>query len=183
MVHDALDVAAVTSGKFLPVNLVVSIGSIVVGRVPVGETVRHDQIDQVRGSETLAPGRALAALPYLIGDLEGVFAVLDEDQPATAGASDLDVHEQIVRTLGLVDARHFGIAEDTDVIVRDGRALDEQLEVGLHPGPPAWGFHAGYLLRSRLCDLRGFLFLSARAQRENADGCHEIFLHNGFICI
>ena len=182
MVHNALYVASVTASKLLAVSLVVSIRRIVIGRIAVGEAVRHDQVDQVGGGETLAFGRAFAALPYLIRHLECVLSVLHEHDPDLARSPDLDVDEQVVRTLSLVDARHFGVAEDADVIVRDGRTLDKQLEVGLHPCPPARGFHAGYLLRSRLRNLRDLLFLSARAQRENADGCHEISFHIGFIC-
>ena len=56
MVHDAFDVASVAACEALTVHLVVRVGRIVIGRIAVGETVRHDQVDQVGGSEALAIG-------------------------------------------------------------------------------------------------------------------------------
>ena len=64
MVLDTLDVTAVTAAAFAAGDPVLEV---VIGRISVGETVRHDQVEDILGGEALGAELVVAA-----AELEGL---------------------------------------------------------------------------------------------------------------
>ena len=148
MVDDALDIPAVAAAQVLGIGLFRRGGRTVVLRIAVGEAVGHQQIDGVGGAEGLAPGRAFAALEQLVVKVELPAVRGDQVESIDTGLGQVgnpDVHEEIV---GIVGRGHFGDRNAfhrsvrRDLRIVDIAAMEHQLQVGMHPHPPAGRFDA-----------------------------------------
>ena len=153
MVDDTLDVTTVTAEVRLPVGLVGSIGSGVIRRVSVRETVREDQINHIGSGKALPGGRAALPSGNFVRILEGLGTV-GEDQVICAGLRRrgyLHVDEKIIRAVRFVDSGDFDTlpAGELDV-VKGGDAVTpyQKLQRGFHADPPAEGLDPHYV-RSR----------------------------------
>ena len=198
VVDDALDVAAVAGHRILAVHLVgrggdgpgdgraVVVLAALPGRVIVqegrGEAVGHDQVDHVRRGEAGAVRAALFPLADQVRILDLLLAVFHDQVVGARGGIGLDfhVHEQVIRTGGLVHRLRGDAlpAFDADFLGAHVLALHHQLQRGLHPRPPAERFHARHFLRGRirnLCRVEGRLAAreSGRYGRRHKDPFHH----------
>ena len=77
-------------------SLLGCIVSVVVRRVAVGKTVRHDEVDHVLRTITRVRSRLGTALANHIIDVRRLL-VLRQRDAVRAGLVDVEVHEQVVR--------------------------------------------------------------------------------------
>ena len=107
--------------------------------VPIHETVRHYEVDQILGRETEPLCRALTTGGNLIRHLEA-FITLAENKVICAWlsrSSKFYIQEKIIRAVSLVNLFNSGLATFKDNIVsRNLRALYHKLERSLHSNPP-----------------------------------------------
>ena len=142
MVHDTLDVTAVTAAGAAAVGAGAFDGVVV--RVAICETVRGDEVQDVIGGETLGAGFRAAGLQFERLDRPAVLAVEDNVDLAGPGSRrDVEIQENVVRVLGLDNVLDgdAGI-RDGDLVLGDVRTVEENLQSGiLHADPPEGRVH------------------------------------------
>ncbi len=160
VIDHALQVSAVAAESLGSVDSFHSRGSGVVRRIPIRESVRADQVDEVSRSETFPVGGSGLTLGDFIRLFECILSVFAENQivsPGLCAGRNLDIREKVVGAVGLVNPLH-GDASGTlhpDVVFADIRAVHQELKRCFHPCPPGKRLYVGHLLlggiRNRVC--------------------------------
>ena len=136
-----------TAQAALAVEPVGHAGDAVVGRVAVGEAVRHDLVDRVLAAETLALGRAGFARQQAVGMAGGAPGALESDIDIARFYCGIErqVDEQVIAVRGAGDRgnAHARVLQRWFQI-GDFVAMHHELDlVVLHAGPPERRLYTG----------------------------------------
>ena len=198
VVDEALDVAAVTGHRVLPVHLVrrsgntpgaggtVQVFPALPGLVIVLEgrckAVRHNQVNHIGRGVALAVCASFFPLTDDVRVFEGL-SVLGEHQVVgiRRGLSGyFHIHKEEVGAVGLVNLFYLEpVAGDGHFIRGNVRSLDQELKFRFHARPPAQGLHTGNL-RCRFFHIGGIQRLRSRAGGEKGDSSHQNSLFHLF---
>ena len=144
VVDDALEVTAMAAHRLLPAGLFSRVGRRVNGGVSIGKTVGDDEIDKVCAGETFPLGASFGAFVNLIGITHGnpVFLEYERVGARLGLVVNLQVNEQVIGAVGLVHCLdiHAGGAFQGNIGLADILSVHQQLQLGVHSGPPAKGF-------------------------------------------
>ena len=152
MIHDALEVTAVTSAGELAVALLGGQGRGVILHVPVGETVGHQQVHHIGGAEAHPLAGALAPLVNAVGKCLS-FPVGIVNRKIIFARSQvfryLQIHEEVVGALGIMHGLDRNPVRCHGYIrARKSGSVQHQGQRSLHSGPPAGRLHAQSVLRT-----------------------------------
>ena len=172
MILDALQVAAMVCSSVPAVDL--ELLPLVIGRIAVRETVRHDQVKDILGCESLGP------LPGVPGpEFEGLFCLFPTGLegkshcPGRSRIGDIKVDEQVVGILYLGDLLDgdAGIVCQGELARGDVLSVEHHLKfVILHSGVPEWGIHTldlGCGRPCRCCQVRRDSHVEAEGQGDS----------------